>query len=319
MRSVVTGAGGFLGSHLVDLLLEEGHEVVGVDNFITGDRRNLAHLEHDSRFELLVRDACEKVEVAGPIDYIFHLASPASPIDYTKYPIETLLAGSQGTLQWLEVAGNKGARFLLASTSEVYGDPDPAHHPQREEYFGNVNPIGPRSCYDEAKRFAEALTMAFRSRHGIDTRIVRIFNTYGPRMRAADGRVIPMLLCQALDGRPLTVTGDGSQTRSFCYVDDLVAGLVAVMRSKGTDPLNLGNPDEVTVLELAREILLLTASASPIAYESPRTDEPRRRRPDISRIRTLVGWEPRIPRSEGLRRTLADFKLRRQGPRQAGP
>ena len=315
MRSVVTGAAGFLGSHLVDRLLAEGHEVVGVDNFLTGDRANLRHLEHQSRFELLERNVCEKGETPEPVDFIFHLASPASPIDYSKYPIETLLAGSMGTHRWLEVAQRTGARFLLTSTSEVYGDPDPAHHPQREDYFGNVNPVGPRSCYDEAKRFSEALTTAFRAKRGVDTRIVRIFNTYGPRMRLNDGRAIPMFLGRALDGRPLTIFGDGAQTRSFCYVDDLVAGIVAVMRSAVAEPVNLGNPDEVTVLDLAREILALTGSRSRIIHRPGRTEDPQQRRPDIERATALLGWEPRIERAEGLRRTLLDFKDRMNGSR----
>jgi dTDP-glucose 4,6-dehydratase len=313
MRSVVTGAGGFLGSHLVDRLIEEGHDIVGLDNFITGDRRNLSHLKGQGRFELCEQDVGDPLELPSSIDYIFHLASPASPIDYAKYPIETLLAGSIGTQRLLEAARRTGARFLLASTSEVYGDPDPAHHPQAEHYFGYVNPVGPRSCYDEAKRFAEALTVAFRSTHGIETRIVRIFNTYGPRMRPDDGRAIPMFFSQALEGSPLTIFGDGAQTRSFCYVDDLIAGIVAAMKSEAADPVNLGNPDEVTILELAREIIALTGSQSPITYKSGRPDEPQQRRPDISRARTQLGWEPRIQRREGLSRTLADFKLRRCG------
>jgi dTDP-glucose 4,6-dehydratase len=312
MRSVVTGAGGFLGSHLVDWLFKEGHEVIGIDNFITGDRRNLSHLEGHRRFKLLDRNVRDRFEPSGSIDYIFHLASPASPIAYERHPVETLLAGSEGTHRWLEVARETGARFLLASTSEVYGDPDDANHPQKETYFGNVNPVGPRSCYDEAKRFAEALTTNYGNEHGIETRIVRIFNTYGPRMRPDDGRVVPMFLSQALDEQPLTVFGDGSQTRSFCYVDDLVAGIVAVMESEIADPVNLGNPDEVTVLDLALEIIALTGSRSRIDNKPPKPEEPRQRRPDINRARTLIGWEPRIERSEGLRRTLVDFQLRRQ-------
>ncbi|HZF10663.1 MAG TPA: NAD-dependent epimerase/dehydratase family protein [Thermoanaerobaculia bacterium] len=312
MRSVVTGAGGFLGSHLVDSLLKKGHEVIGIDNFITGDRRNLKHLEGERRFKLLDQDVRDLAELPGSIDFIFHLASPASPIDYDRYPIETLLAGSEGTHRWLEVACETGARFLLASTSEVYGDPDAEHHPQSEDYAGNVNPVGPRSCYDEAKRFAEALTTAYRTKHRIQTRIIRIFNTYGSRMRSADGRVIPMFLSQALDELPLTIFGDGSQTRSFCYVDDLIAGILAVMASDFADPVNLGNPDEITMLDLAREIIALTGSRSKIVNDPPKPDEPRQRRPNIDRARTLIGWEPEIGRAEGLRRTLKDFQLRRQ-------
>lgn len=316
MRSVVAGAAGFLGSHVVDALLAEGHEVVGLDNLITGDHQNLRHLSSNDRFTLLEQDVSERVDVPGAVDHILHFASPASPDDYLRHPIETLLAGSQGTYRLLEEARSKGAQFLLASTSEIYGDPDREHHPQSEDYFGNVNPIGPRSCYDEAKRFAEALTMAYRSKHAVHTKIVRIFNTYGPRMRQTDGRVIPMFLSQALEDHPLTVFGDGSQTRSFCFVDDLVAGILAVMRSEVRDPVNLGNPDEVSMLDLAQEVLSLTGSCGGICHEPGREDDPRQRRPDISRARTLVGWEPKIGRLDGLGRTLEDFRRRWTGSGQ---
>lgn len=309
MRSVVTGAGGFLGSHLVDRLLQEGHQVLGIDNFITGNRKNLSHLDGKHPFVILERDVRDLIDLPGSIDYIFHLASPASPKAYERHPIETLLAGSEGTHRWLEAARKTGARFLLASTSEVYGDPDNANHPQKETYFGNVNPVGPRSCYDEAKRFAEALTTNYGNEHEIETRIVRIFNTYGPRMRSDDGRVVPMFLSQALAGEPLTIFGDGSQTRSFCYVDDMVNGLLEIVGSQYREPVNLGNPDEVTVLKLAEEILALTGSKGGIVFKDPKPDEPRQRRPDITLAFNLTNWQPRIGREEGLRRTLDDFRL----------
>jgi dTDP-glucose 4,6-dehydratase len=302
MRVLVTGAAGFLGSHLCDRLLALDHTVVGMDNLITGNPANLAHLEGNPGFRLVRQDVTTFIDVPGPLDGVLHFASPASPVDYLEYPIPTLKVGALGTHNTLGLAKAKGACFLLASTSEVYGDP--LVHPQPETYWGNVNPVGPRGVYDEAKRFAEAITMAYHRYHGLDTRIVRIFNTYGPRMRPDDGRVVSNFIAQALRGEPLTVYGDGSQTRSFCYVDDLIDGIVR-MFERGTDePTNLGNPDEFTVRQLAERVLALTGSRSPIVERPLPVDDPRVRRPDIARARATLDWEPRVPLDEGLRRTI---------------
>jgi len=302
MRLLVTGAAGFLGSHLCDRLLALKHTVIGMDNLITGNPANLAHLDGHPGFRLVRQDVTTFIDVPGPLDGVLHFASPASPIDYLEYPIPTLKVGALGTHNTLGLAKAKGARFLLASTSEVYGDP--LVHPQPETYWGNVNPVGPRGVYDEAKRFAEAITMAYHRYHGLDTRIVRIFNTYGPRMRPNDGRVVSNFIAQALRGEPLTVYGDGSQTRSFCYVDDLIDGIVR-MFERGTDePTNLGNPNEFTVRQLAERVLALTGSRSPIVERPLPVDDPRVRRPDIARARATLGWEPRVPLDEGLRRTI---------------
>ncbi len=301
--SVVTGGAGFLGSHLVDRLLREGHRVIAIDNLVTGSLDNIAHLAGEGRFRFIKQDVTEFLFLDGPVDHVWHFASPASPIDYLELPIQTLKVGSLGTHKALGLAKHKGAQFLLASTSEVYGDP--LVHPQTEAYWGNVNPIGPRGCYDEAKRFAEALTMAYHREHGVDTRIVRIFNTYGPRMRLNDGRVVPAFLGQALAGRPITVFGSGAQTRSFCYCQDLIEGIYRLMLRGTSEPVNIGNPHELTVLEFAREILRLTGSRSRIRFEPLPKDDPRQRRPDISRARRQLGWEPVVPLGEGLERTLA--------------
>ncbi|MCX7865843.1 MAG: SDR family oxidoreductase [Limisphaera sp.] len=306
--SVVTGAAGFLGSHLTDYLLAQGHRVIGIDNLITGSVANIEHLAGEPRFRFICQDVTEYLFLAGPVDYVWHFASPASPADYMNYPIQTLKVGSLGTHKALGLARHKGARFLLASTSEVYGDPEV--HPQSEDYWGHVNPVGPRGCYDESKRFAEALTMAYQREHGLETRIVRIFNTYGPRMRLNDGRVVPNFITQALQGRPLTVFGDGSQTRSFCYVSDLIEGVYRLMLSDYGLPVNVGNPTELTVLEFAREILRLTGSKSRIVFKPLPQDDPRQRRPDITRARQLLDWSPRVPLEEGLRRTIEDFRKR---------
>jgi dTDP-glucose 4,6-dehydratase len=306
MRLLVTGAGGFLGSHLCDRLLAAGHTVVGMDNFITGNAANLAHLEGHARFSLIRHDVSTFIDVPGPLEGVLHFASPASPIDYLEHPIPTLKVGALGTHNSLGLAKKKGARFLLASTSEVYGDP--LVHPQPESYWGNVNPVGPRGVYDEAKRFAEAITMAYHRYHKLDTRIVRIFNTYGPRMRPKDGRVVSNFVVQALRGEPLTVYGDGSQTRSFCYVDDLIAGIVRLFERGGAEPTNIGNPDEFTVRELATQVLALTGSRSQIVERPLPIDDPRVRRPDITRARETIGWEPRVPLEEGLRRTIEYFR-----------
>ena len=306
MRTVITGGAGFIGSHLCGRFLAMGHEVVCVDNLITGALGNIEPLRADPRFMFVRHDVSHPLELDGPVDNVLHFASPASPVDYLRFPIQTLKVGSLGTHNALGLAKAKDARFLLASTSEVYGDPE--QHPQREEYWGHVNPIGPRGCYDEAKRFSEAITMAYHRSHHVDTHIVRIFNTYGPRMRLDDGRVLPNFVGQALRGEPLTVYGDGSQTRSFCYVDDLVEGITRLLAADFHEPVNLGNPAEVTILEFAREILSLSGSESPIDYRPLPQDDPRLRRPDITRARTLLGWEPRVGRQEGLRRTLAYFR-----------
>jgi dTDP-glucose 4,6-dehydratase len=306
MRTLITGGAGFIGSHLCERFLGKGHEVVCVDNFITGSRTNIEPLLANPRFGLIEHDVSRPLKVEGPVDYVLHFASPASPVDYLNYPIQTLKVGSLGTHNALGLAKLKGARFLLASTSEVYGDPEV--HPQREDYWGHVNCVGPRGCYDESKRFAEAIVMAYHRAHGVNTRIIRIFNTYGPRMRLDDGRVLPNFMGQALRGEPLTVYGDGSQTRSFCYVDDLVEGIDRLLGKEYPEPVNLGNPDEVTILQFAKEILALSGSGSEISYRPLPQDDPRVRKPDITRARQLLGWEPRVARADGLRRTLAYFQ-----------
>jgi len=306
MRVLVTGAAGFLGSHLCDRLLAEGHRVVGMDNFLTGNPANLAHLRKHPSFQFVLHDVANFVEVQGPLDGVLHFASPASPVDYLDYPIQTLKVGSLGTHKALGLSRAKGARFLLASTSEVYGDP--LVHPQPESYWGNVNPVGPRGVYDEAKRFAEAMTMAYHRYHKLDTRIVRIFNTYGPRMRPKDGRVVSNFIVQALQGDPLTVYGDGSQTRSFCFVDDLIDGIVRLFERGGSDPTNIGNPHEFTVRQLAEQVLRLTGSRSSIIEQPLPTDDPKVRQPDIRRARETLEWEPRVSLEEGLRRTIEYFR-----------
>ena len=306
MRVLVTGAAGFLGSHLCDRLLAQGYRVVGMDNFLTGNSANVAHLRSHPDFQLVLHDVTNFIELEGPLDAVLHFASPASPVDYLEHPIPTLKVGSLGTHKALGLAKAKGARFLLASTSEVYGDP--LVHPQPESYWGNVNPVGPRGVYDEAKRFAEALTMAYHRYHGLDTRIVRIFNTYGPRMRPHDGRVVSNFIVQALHGEPLTVYGDGSQTRSFCYVDDLVTGIVLLFERGDADPTNLGNPHEFTVRELAALVLKLTGSRSEIVERPLPVDDPRVRQPDIGRVRETLGWGPKVGLEEGLRRTIDYFR-----------
>ncbi|MCS7167701.1 MAG: SDR family oxidoreductase [Gemmatales bacterium] len=306
MRIVITGGAGFIGSHLCERFLREGHEVVCIDNFITGTYANIEPFLDSPRFTLITHDICKPLYLDGPVDAVLHFASPASPVDYLRYPIQTLKVGSLGTHNALGLARAKNARFLLASTSEVYGDPQV--HPQPEDYWGQVNPIGVRGVYDEAKRFAEALTMAYHRYHGLRTRIARIFNTYGPRMRLDDGRALPNFMGQALRGEPLTVYGDGSQTRSFCYIDDLVEGIVRLLATDYPEPVNLGNPEEVTILDFAREIIELTGTNSPIVFRPLPQDDPRVRRPDISRARQLLGWEPKISRREGLQRTLEYFR-----------
>ncbi len=305
-RVLITGGAGFIGSHLCERFLAEGDDVICMDNFLTGSPDNVAHLLGNRRFTFIEQNVTTYVYVAGPLDAILHFASPASPVDYLELPIQTLKVGSLGTHKALGLAKAKGARFLLASTSETYGDP--LVHPQNEDYWGNVNPIGPRGVYDEAKRFAEALTMAYHRTHGVQTRIVRIFNTHGPRMRLNDGRVVPNFIAQALRGEPLTVYGDGSQTRSFCYVSDLVEGIVRLLRSSYAQPVNLGNPMEVSILQFAERIKQLTGSASPIAYEPLPEDDPKVRQPDIGRARELLGWEPKVGLDEGLRHTIDYFR-----------
>ncbi len=305
MRVLVTGGAGFVGSHLCDALLAEGHQVVCVDNLLTGSLRNVAHLKNEPRFEFMQQDVNEPYD-AGAVDYVFHFASPASPVDYMEHGVETLKVGSLGTFHSLDVAKKHGAKFLLASTSECYGDP--LEHPQKETYWGHVNPVGPRSVYDEAKRFAEAATMAYRRYHKVDTRILRIFNTYGPRLQLNDGRVISNFMKQALRGEPLTVYGDGTQTRSFCYVSDEVDGILRLSRAETHEPVNIGNPNEFTILECARLVLKVTGSRSPISYEPLPQDDPRQRRPDISRARRLLGWEPKIQLEEGLRLSISYFQ-----------
>ena len=304
--SVVTGVAGFLGSHLADLLIKHGHKVIGIDNFVTGSVNNIAHLGGNSDFKFIQQDVTEFIFLDVPVDYVWHFASPASPIDYLELPIQTLKVGSLGTHKALGLAKNKQARFLLASTSEIYGDP--LVHPQTEDYWGNVNPIGPRGCYDEAKRFAEALTMAYHKEHSVETRIVRIFNTYGPRMRLNDGRVVPAFISQALKNKPLTVFGKGKQTRSFCYVSDLVEGIYRLMMSSFDGPVNIGNPAEMTVLQFAREIIDATGSRSTIVFKPLPQDDPKQRRPDISRARKILGWKPKVGLEAGLTSTISYFR-----------
>ena len=306
MRVAITGVAGFVGSHLADRFLADGHAVVGFDNFITGQAANLAHLAKHPGFEFVEHDVSSPFTVSGDLGGVLHFASPASPPDYQRFPLETLAVGSSGTVNALEVARDKGARFLLASTSEVYGDPDV--HPQPESYWGRVNSIGERSMYDEAKRFAEATTMAYRRSRGVDTRIVRIFNTYGPRMRPHDGRVVSNFVVQALAGQPLTVFGDGQQTRSFCYVSDLVEGIYRLFHGTRTEPTNVGNPGEFTMLELAALVIELTGSGSTLDFRALPADDPRQRKPDITVARTVLGWEPRVQLREGLGRTIEYFR-----------
>ncbi|MBU2916058.1 UDP-glucuronic acid decarboxylase family protein [Reichenbachiella agariperforans] len=305
-RVLITGGAGFLGSHLCDRFLKEGCHVIAMDNLITGSLDNIQHLFHREDFEFYNHDVSKFVHVPGDLDYIMHFASPASPIDYLKMPIQTLKVGSLGTHNLLGLAKAKGARMLIASTSEVYGDP--LVHPQTEDYWGNVNPVGPRGVYDEAKRFQEAMTMGYHTFHGVETRIVRIFNTYGPRMRLDDGRVLPAFIGQALRGEDLTAFGDGSQTRSFCYVDDLVEGIYRLLLSDCADPVNIGNPDEITINQFAEEILKLTGSKSKIIYKPLPTDDPKQRQPNITKAKELLGWSPQFSRSEGLKPTLEYFK-----------
>jgi len=306
MRILITGVCGFLGSHLCDYLLKKGHQVIGIDNLITGKMDNIAHLLGREDFQFIKQDVTGYIYVKGKLDYILHFASPASPADYLNYPIQTLKVGSLGTHKALGLAREKGAKFLLASTSEVYGDPEV--NPQPEDYWGNVNSVGPRGVYDEAKRFAEALVMAYHRTHKIDTKIARIFNTYGPGMRSDDGRVVPNFITQALRGDDLTVYGDGTQTRSFCYVSDLVEGVYKLMFSDINEPVNLGNPDEISILDFARKVLLLTGSKSKIVFKSLPQNDPKVRCPDISKAKRLLGWEPRVSLEEGLRRTIEWFQ-----------
>ena len=306
-RTVVTGAAGFIGSHLCEELLSRGHSVVGIDNLVTGDMTNIAHLR-DRDFQFIRHDVTQYIDVEGPVDNVLHWASPASPIDYLELPIQTLKVGSLGTHNALGLATAKQARFVLASTSEIYGDP--LEHPQRETYWGNVNPIGPRGVYDEAKRFAEAITLAYHRAHGLDTKIVRIFNTYGPRMRLRDGRAVPAFMSQALQGENVTVFGDGTQTRSFCYVSDLVDGILKLLESSTNEPVNIGNPQELTIEEIARTIIALVGSSSRIVYRPLPVDDPKQRRPDITRARTLLGWQPKVGLEEGLSKTVGYFKMK---------
>ncbi|GAB2530978.1 UDP-glucuronic acid decarboxylase family protein [Rufibacter soli] len=306
-RVLITGGAGFLGSHLCDRFIEEGYHVMAMDNLITGDIKNIEHLFKLKHFEFYHHDVSKYVHVPGTLDYILHFASPASPIDYLKIPIQTLKVGSLGTHNLLGLAKNKKARMLIASTSEVYGDPEV--HPQVEEYWGHVNPVGPRGCYDEAKRFQEAITMAYHLHHGLETRIARIFNTYGPRMRLNDGRVLPAFMGQALKGEELSLFGDGSQTRSFCYVDDLVEGIYKLLLSEYSLPVNIGNPSEVTIKEFAEEICQLTGAELKLSYQPLPENDPQKRRPDITKAKEILGWEPKVPRAEGLRRTLEYFKV----------
>lgn len=305
-RILITGAAGFLGSHLCDRFIKEGFQVVGMDNLITGDLKNIEHLFPHPHFEFYHHDVSRFIHVPGKLDYILHFASPASPIDYLKIPIQTLKVGSLGIHNCLGLAREKKARVLIASTSEVYGDP--TVHPQKESYWGNVNPVGPRGVYDEAKRFQEAMTMAYHTFHGLETRIVRIFNTYGPRMRLNDGRVLPAFIGQALRGEDLTIFGDGSQTRSFCYVDDLVEGIYRLLHSDYSGPVNIGNPDEITIRDFAEEIIKLTGTSQKVIYKDLPQDDPKQRQPDITLARTLLGWEPKVHRSEGLKITYDYFK-----------
>lgn len=306
--SVVTGGAGFLGSHLTDLLLSRGHKVVAIDNLVTGSVANIEHLGGNQDFRFIQQDVTEFIFLDGPVDYVWHFASPASPIDYAELPIQTLKVGSLGTHKALGLAKHKKARFLIASTSEVYGDP--LVHPQTEEYWGNVNTIGPRGCYDEAKRFAEAMTMAYHNEHGVETRIVRIFNTYGPRMRLHDGRVVPAFVSQALTNKPITVFGVGLQTRSFCYCADLIEGIYRLMMSDYHLPVNIGNPHELTVLEFAKEIIKATNSRSKIIFKPLPKDDPKQRKPDITKAKKLLGWEPKVKLAAGLEQTIAYFRTR---------
>ena len=310
-RLVVTGAAGFIGSHLCEALLARGHSVIGIDNLVTGDMANIAHLR-DKDFQFIRHDVTQYIDVDGAVDCVLHWASPASPIDYLMLPIQTLKVGSLGTHNALGLAKAKQARFVLASTSEVYGDP--LEHPQKETYWGNVNPIGPRGVYDEAKRFAEAMTVAYRRFHKVDTKIVRIFNTYGPRMRPRDGRVVSNFIVQALHGEPITVYGDGTQTRSFCYISDLVDGIIRLMLSKEAGPINIGNPQEMTIEQIARLIIEMTGSKSKIVYKPLPTDDPKVRQPDITLARTLLGWEPKVALEQGLGRTIEYFREKVLGP-----
>jgi len=304
--AVVTGGSGFLGSHLCDKLMSEGLKVICIDNLITGNINNISHLAGNENFSFIKHDITNYIFIPGKVDYILHFASPASPVDYLQLPIQTLKVGSLGTHKALGLAKEKQARFLLASTSEVYGDPE--IHPQPEEYWGNVNPIGPRGVYDEAKRFAEALVMAYHRYHNLETRIVRIFNTFGPRMRAKDGRAIPNFIMQALTGQPITVYGDGSQTRSFCYITDQVDGLYKLLMSEEDEPVNIGNPEEIPLIEIAKEIIELTSSKSKIIFEELPVNDPKVRQPDITKARTKLGWEPKVNRREGLKKTIQYFK-----------
>jgi dTDP-glucose 4,6-dehydratase len=305
-RAVITGGAGFVGSHLCDLFLARGHEVICIDNFLTGSPENIKHLFGRDGFSFIKHDVTNYIYVEGHVDYVLHFASPASPIDYLEKPIQTLKVGSLGTHKTLGLAKDKNARYLLASTSETYGDP--LVHPQKEDYWGNVNPVGPRGVYDEAKRFAEAMTMAYHRFHGVKTRIVRIFNTYGERMRINDGRVVPAFISQSLKNEPLTVFGDGSQTRSFCYVSDLIDGIYRLLMSDEVNPTNIGNPAEMTVLQFAERIKALTGTSAPIDFRPLPVDDPKVRRPDITKARTLLGWEPRVPLDEGLTRTIEYFR-----------
>ena len=305
-RILITGGAGFLGSHLCERFIAEGYDVICMDNFITGSPDNIAHLIGSQRFTFVQHDVTNYIYVAGKLDYILHFASPASPIDYLRYPIQTLKVGSLGTHKALGLAKAKNARLLLASTSEVYGDP--LIHPQPESYWGNVNPVGMRGVYDEAKRFAEAMTMAYQRYHSVETRIIRIFNTYGPRMRVEDGRAIPAFISQALRGEPVTVFGDGSQTRSVCYVDDLIEGIYRLLLSDERDPVNIGNPDEISMLDLARDIVEITGSASGVEFRDLPADDPKVRQPDITRAQIILGWQPKIGRREGLLKTLDYFR-----------
>lgn len=304
-RFLVTGAAGFLGSHLTDALLAEGHTVIGVDNLATGNLANLQHLSGESRFSFVEQDICKPFDVGG-VDFVYNFASPASPVDYTRLGVETLLVGSAGTINTLDIARKYQVGYLHASTSECYGDPEV--HPQVETYWGNVNPIGPRSVYDEAKRFSEAAVMAYHRYHNVETHLVRIFNTYGPRLQANDGRVVSNLMMQALRGEPLTIYGDGSQTRSFCYVSDLIDGIVRLGKSREAFPVNIGNPEEWTILECAQEVLAVTGSRATISFKPLPQDDPMRRKPDITRARTLLGWEPKVKLREGLERSLDYFR-----------
>ena len=306
-RVVITGAAGFIGSHLAETLLDRDYSVVGIDNLLTGDTANIAHLANRD-FSFIKHDVTNYIYIEGPVDYVLHWASPASPIDYLELPIPTLKVGALGTHKALGLAKAKGARFVIASTSEVYGDP--LEHPQKESYWGNVNPVGPRGVYDEAKRFAEAMTMAYHRYHGLDTKIVRIFNTYGPRMRLNDGRAVPAFMSQVLRNQDVTVFGDGSQTRSFTYITDLVDGIIRLMLSPENDPVNIGNPVEMTIKQIAETIITMTGSTSKIVYRPLPTDDPRQRRPDITRARTLLGWEPKVQLEEGLIKTIAYFRTK---------